>query len=215
MSAVATPTSTNRNPIYGGSRMAAPRICYVDACDKPGKNAGLCHMHYARLRRHGDVSYCQHRIAHDWIEQHAQHIGDECLIYPFRRNPQGYGVLYDPFKRRGTILASRYMAFVALGEPPTPDHYACHNCHNGAGGCVNPKHIYWGTTRENQMDRVEAGNSNRGSRHGHAKLTEDDVKKIRSLRRESVHVHDIAARFNLSVSGTYAILNGSTWSWLK
>lgn len=29
--------------------------CSINGCDKVAKTAGLCQMHYARLRRHGDV----------------------------------------------------------------------------------------------------------------------------------------------------------------
>lgn len=33
--------------------------------------------------------------------------------------------------------------------------HLCHACNNG--GCSNPTHLYWGTSMDNYIDRVEAG----------------------------------------------------------
>ena len=33
------------------------KICYDNDCKKAAKTRGLCYMHYARLRRHGDINY--------------------------------------------------------------------------------------------------------------------------------------------------------------
>jgi hypothetical protein len=34
--------------------------------------------------------------------------------------------------------------------------YLCHACNNEI--CSNPKHLYWGTPKDNHIDRVESGN---------------------------------------------------------
>jgi len=33
--------------------------------------------------------------------------------------------------------------------------HLCHACHNGS--CGNPNHLYWGTSQENSLDRVNNG----------------------------------------------------------
>ena len=126
--------------------MAQSRICSVDDCDKPARSAGMCSKHYARFRRHGDPSYSKHGEALKWLHANADHDEDGCLIWPFKRNASGYGVMSAP-DRPGTMIAARMMCIIAHGEPPVPSDYACHSCNNGNLGCVNPKHLRWDDNR--------------------------------------------------------------------
>ncbi|RIJ23135.1 hypothetical protein D1227_06425 [Henriciella mobilis] len=148
-----------------------------------------------------------------WLLDHANHGGTDCLLWPFARNKSGYATISHP-DRPGTMIASRMMCIIAHGEPSDPSDYACHDCNNGHLGCVNPKHLRWDDNRGNQMDRVAAGNSNRGSRHGNSKLTESDVRQIRKLAK-SLTRQEIAERFDVSVSAIHLIMQGRTWGWLK
>lgn len=194
--------------------MAAPlKSCSVEGCNKPGRNAGLCHMHYARKRRHGDPLFNKHGQAMRWIESHAAHSGDACLLWPFTRGKHGYGTMRHP-DRPGTAIASRFMCIAAHGEPPTPEHYACHDCFKGHEGCVNPRHLRWDTNAGNQMDRVVNGNSNRGSRHGMSILTELQVLEIRRLAT-TISRAEIAERFEVSASAIHLIMQKRNWGWLE
>jgi len=49
---------------------------------------------------------------------------------------------------------SPYVCKQAYGEPLSPYHWALHKCHNKY--CINPKHLYWGTTKQNAEDQVKA-----------------------------------------------------------
>ena len=53
-----------------------------------------------------------------------------------------------------------------------------HRCDNRK--CINPDHLFVGTLADNRRDCVSKGRQARGSRHGNAKLTEGDVREIRS-----------------------------------
>lgn len=74
--------------------------------------------------------------AQKWMAAHVANHGDECLLWPFSGNWNGYGHLGI----KGKIhKAHRIMCKLAHGEPPTSKHVAAHSCHNPP--CVNPKHL--------------------------------------------------------------------------
>lgn len=60
----------------------------------------------------------------------------------------------------------RYLCRVVNGVPPDNDSYALHNCGNGHLGCVNPKHIYWGTQKQNFADSIRHGAIRKDTRTG-------------------------------------------------
>jgi len=186
--------------------------CTVESCVKPAKVSGMCWAHYCRMRKHGDTSQTRCGKAMRWLESMSNHSADECLAYPFLINAQGYGYIGNA-EKKGTSLASRIMCILAHGNPPHKDSYACHSCHKGNQGCVNPRHLYWGDNRSNQMDRVENGNSNRGSKHGSSKLSEADVLEIRA-NLSGKSVVEIANERSLAVSTVYGILSRHRWAWL-
>ncbi len=57
------------------------------------------------------------------------------------------------------------------------------------------ENLRWGTPIENAADRERNGNGNRGSRHGLAKLSEDDVREIRRAYSRGERRSEIAKRF--------------------
>lgn len=142
-----------------------------------------------------------------WLKLHVDHDGDGCLIWPFSRISSGYGDLAIDGEY---YLAHRIMCDMAHGAPPVDKPFALHSCHNGHSGCVHPKHLRWGTNTENQEDRVAAGTSNRGRG---AKLTEDEVREIRSLRG-TISQSGLADKFGVSRGAIQLILDGRNWKWL-
>lgn len=76
--------------------------------------------------------------------------GNDCLVWPFRRDVQGYGRLLF---RRQMQIASRVVCILVHGEPPIANLEAAHSCGNGSGGCVNPSHLSWKTRQENEADK--------------------------------------------------------------
>jgi hypothetical protein len=146
-----------------------------------------------------------------WVHEHARHRGRKCLIWPFARLQNGYGVVR--MNGAGSMqIASRAMCEVAHGKPPKPWYEASHSC--GNGGCVNPMHLKWKTPSDNRADKNRHGTAIRGSQHSRSKLSEGNVRKIRSLKG-LVTQSSLAKRFGVAPSLISKVQNRIEWSWLK
>ncbi len=140
-------------------------------------------------------------------------LGDDCLTFPFHRNAQGYG--HISARTYGAGLAHVYVAQVVLGLKPDGME-CCHTCGKGHEGCVNPRHLYWGTRAQNVEDRKRHGAfvpppEKRGSSNGNSTLSEAEVRRIKGSRALGV---DLATAFNVSPSTISAIRHGRLWAWL-
>jgi hypothetical protein len=97
---------------------------------------------------------------------------------------------------------------------PRPDgHEAAHL--NGNPLDNRAENLAWKTPAANQADRIEHGTSNRGSQHGRAKLTEDDVHEIRRMAAAGSPQAEITARFGIAQTTVSQIDTRKTWSWLE
>jgi len=137
---------------------------------------------------------------------------DDCIPWMRgRRASLGYGsVNFNGRNHRANRLACE----LAHGPPPSTDlhrFHAAHSCGNDA--CVNPRHLRWATPKENRADMNAHGTRNIGERHGLAKLTTQDVRKIMPMLAKLKH-REIAARFNVKTSTISSIASGQSWSWL-
>lgn len=74
--------------------------------------------------------------------------------------------------------------------------------------------LCWGTRAQNMRDKERHGTAPWGERHGRSKLTGDDVREMRRLRREGVAVRSIAKQFGMSVMATHRAVTGVSWSHL-
>ena len=135
-----------------------------------------------------------------WLLDRVGYDGDECLLWPFS-TVDGYGNLGIDGRQ---YYAHRYMCELVNGSPPSPKHHAAHECGNGPGGCVHPKHLNWKTPSENAQDRntqLENWTSKQGV------LTPDDIAEIRALRGV-VKQSDLAKKFNVSRGHIGAVMRG-------
>jgi hypothetical protein len=132
--------------------------------------------------------------AYRWLVDHKGHDGDYCLIWPFYRNPNGYGQLGYLGE---SYWAHRFMCELVHGAPPTPEHEAAHSCGNGSGGCANPKHLSWKTRTGNLLDCREHGTQARSCNGNKGRLTDDQVMQIRALKGKKTQ-DEIAFTFGVS-----------------
>lgn len=139
-----------------------------------------------------------------WLHEHKDYSGDFCLLWPFGRT-EGYGT----FGAGGSgklKYAHRYMCELVHGPAPTPKHQAAHECGNGGGGCVNPKHLKWKTPSENMCDKTAHGTQTPGPK---GKITIEQAREIQALRGK-MKQRDIAEMFGISRSNVGYIQN-KTW----
>src|SRR6266404_618895 len=141
-----------------------------------------------------------------FLRAHAAYGGDDCLIWPFGKSSDGYGIARIGGVRK---QASRWMCVLAHGEPPSPDHDAAHSCGRGHLGCVNPRHLRWATRVENVDDCEIHGTMSRGERHGCARLSDRDVIAIRADARPQ---RAIAADYGVSQSAVSRARNRKLWA---
>lgn len=100
-----------------------------------------------------------------------------------------------------------------LVKGPIPEGLSIlHSCDNPP--CCNPAHLTAGTTKENVQDAISKGRwSNRqGMNAGTSKLTDSQVKEIRTLHDGSRgSMARLAKQFNVCKSSVSQILRGVTW----
>lgn len=105
--------------------------------------------------------------------------------------------------------AHRYSWFLHYGEIPK-ELNCLHTC-VGNRKCVNPKHLYLGTAKNNSEDMVRDKRSTAGERNPSSKLTEKDVFEIRNLRGTK-SVTQIAELFNVGRETIRRIINRERWA---
>ena len=118
----------------------------------------------------------------------------------------------DGSERQRTLSVHVMIALVFIG--PCPSGYqVAHN--NGDRLDNRAENIRYATPAENQADRIAHGTSNRGERHGAAKLTDQDVLEIRKLYAAGgVILRALSERFGVSVASIGYIVNRQTWKHL-
>lgn len=148
---------------------------------------------------------------------------DECWPWIAKaKSAGGYGVL--KIRTGQNIVASRISAFLEHGAPKEGKN-ALHSCDNPI--CCNPRHLRWGTHKENSADAVErnraskpplnykgrhTGKMPKGTDLKHAVLTDDKVKEIfRLFVNEAMSVKDIAEHIGVKHSPVYHVCSGAAW----
>lgn len=202
------------DPERGGALNVRRQTCSIEGCAERHMAQGYCTTHYQRFRSKGEAGRAERRPygqALQWLIDRVDHSGEECLTWPFSTNELGYPQLNNGGKIE---RAHRRMCILAHGEPPFPDAQACHSCGNGHFACVNPRHLRWGTRKENQQDMVAHGRSNRGAKNPNTKITQQDVLALCAAFDAGESQYSIAARYGIKQSTVSAIVLGKNWGWL-
>jgi hypothetical protein len=101
---------------------------------------------------------------------------ENCIEWPFCRGKDGYGLITW---RGKTFRVHRLMLSLYCGY--TPKHLHCLHgpCNNPI--CINPRHLRWGTDKDNAQDRKRDGTegNHKGENNSSAKLTKKQVLDIR------------------------------------
>lgn len=104
-----------------------------------------------------------------------------------------------------TGQAHRFSYQLANGPAPE-DKQVCHTCDNRR--CVNPKHLFLGTAKENTADMIAKNRMDRGTSRYNAKLNDDDV---RAIRKSSLTQIELSRTFQIAGSTISEIKNRKRW----
>jgi len=93
------------------------------------------------------------------------------------------------------------------------DMFVCHKCDNRK--CVNPAHLFLGSQGDNMRDCVSKGRGvdNRGENQGCSKLTETQVREIRTkYANGGVLQRELALEYGVSSPTISLIISRRNWS---
>ena len=128
---------------------------------------------------------------------------DECWEWVKTRDKDGYGNLTD---HDFNVKAHRFSIKYFNGLDPKGFH-VCHTCDNPS--CVNPKHLFIGTARDNVCDMlIKSRDAMVGSRNNKAKLKESDVE---SILLSNAGVAELALLYGVSASTIFRIKSRKLW----
>ena len=123
-----------------------------------------------------------------------------CWLWIGYKDKNGYGRLTVNSEPLGAHRLS-YLLF--NGEIPVGS-FVCHRCDNPS--CVNPKHLFIGSVKDNTIDSIKKGRS------AIQKLTIEQVLKI---RKSKLSIKELSKKYNVSAHTIYSIMEKITWSWLN
>lgn len=135
-----------------------------------------------------------------------------CWHWNGARDRLGYGYVGTYWD--GILKAHRVAWAMDHGEVPV-GILVCHTCDNPS--CVNTKHMFLGTDADNSADKVAKGRAVavRGMDQGNAKMSDDDVRRIRFLLILGMRQKDIALLFRVAVPTIGHISRGASWRHIK
>jgi len=131
----------------------------------------------------------------------------DCWEWTDYLNPDGYGRLQI---NKTSIGAHRVAYELFIG--PIPDGlFVLHSCDNPP--CVNPLHLFLGTTQDNTQDKINKNRQQKGEADRYSKLTEQEVLEIRARYTTGGITHkQLADNYNVTPGTIYFVVNKITWT---
>lgn len=133
------------------------------------------------------------------------HMDTPCWVWTAARTPNGYGLI--SINGRG-VGAHRFSYEMHFGSIPD-GLLACHKCDNPS--CVNPNHLFPGTTADNTRDMIAKGRRviTKGDAFVLTKITEAQVEEIRALwATGEYYQYEIAEIYGIVRTHVCNIVNG-------
>jgi len=155
-------------------------------------------LYYGAMSRRNPPRNVSASVRLDW-SRHVDPSG--CHLWTGYKN-FGYGRL----KWRGEFWGAHRLAWFAKHGPIPEGLCVCHRCDVRA--CINPDHLFLGTSPENTADRDAKKRQARGATIALSKLTAEKVREIRVSRKVQADLADI---YGVSQPAISAILRRKTW----
>jgi hypothetical protein len=182
------------------------RLCSVDGCERQLLARGMCRRHYERdryVKKPSDRGPLEERF---WRKVVKGPTEDHCWSWTGAKTVAGYASIWGGSAIQKPIPAHRVSYELHHGVIPS-GMVVMHSCDNPE--CSNPRHLSLGTHHLNALDKVQKQRHEFGSNRYNAKLTEDDVRFIRS--NPSIRVADLTRMFSVSQAVISNVRAGKTW----
>lgn len=182
-------------------------ICSILGCGRRVTFRGWCNAHYQRWQKWGNPHGKRKTMNGEpkkFLAIAMEYRGDNCVIWPYSKNSQGYANLQVDGKKRLVfrIICEHFNGASKIGQE------AAHSCGNGHRGCIAGKHLRWATHIENEEDKKIHGTLPQGETHHSAKLTREDVINIRIMYDTMQYRQkDIGAMFGVSQATINVAIN--------
>ena len=132
---------------------------------------------------------------------------DECWNWMAGVDKDGYGM----FKNGNEYIRThRFVYSIIYGKIGI--NLVLHKCDNPS--CVNPKHLFLGTFKDNMQDKIKKGRcycgdyDKNGENNPNMKLTDKQVLAIRYLKRlDLCSLTELSKRFGVSITQIHLIVN--------
>lgn len=142
--------------------------------------------------------------------------GRACITWPWSRRE---GVYVHVSDNDGLIYAHRWV-WVQVNGPIPAGYEVCHNCPNGDNpACVRPTHLWLGTHSQNIRDAYAKGRMHgntthhqSGENHYQARLTVEDVYRIRGLVKAGGNQRALAREYGVTPAAINSIVKRRTWA---
>jgi hypothetical protein len=134
-------------------------------------------------------------------------------LRPFRKT-RGYFYVSVNVNKRSRSLSIHRVIWEHVNGPIQGHLEINHRDGNKANNSIHNLELV--TSAENDAHAASLGLrcAQRGSKHSHSRLTEEDVLVVRQLCGERIPHKVIATRFGISRSAVSMLNTGRTWSWL-
>lgn len=125
-----------------------------------------------------------------------------CWLWTASKFPKGYGQFKYLHDGKPQQYAHRISAHLYKGFDFNPDVVVCHKCDNPS--CVNPDHLFLGTTSDNMRDMSEKGRSPKWNK----RFSERDMELAMFLREEGATLSQIQGVLDCDLSTASLLSRG-------
>lgn len=183
------------------------RVCSIDGCELIYSCGGFCKKHYDYNKKNGTpfptiiVNDDQKRF---WSKVEKT---DGCWFWRGTVLTNGYGQFSTKARRWS---AHRYSYRLDKSEIPR-GLLVCHSC--DIPTCVNPEHLWLGTTRDNAQDMVGKGRDKppKGEKQGSSKFTASQVLEIREKHSNGFTPTQLAKLYGTTPGYVNSLVRRITW----
>ncbi len=158
-------------------------------------------------------SFVGHRVpmAERFWEKVLGEPNSGCWLWMAAVNAQGYGQIGSDKKSGARGLIASRVSWELTNGPIPHGLFVLHKCDTPA--CVNPAHLFLGTSAQNVADMIAKGRNRpaKGEDSGSSRLTAEQVLEIRN----GGEFYKIAARkFGITGEHVHKIRRGQAWAHL-